>query len=545
MLSDLLSKSGENEIFEFKTAGNDFNFDKLGKYFSALSNEAGLRSMKDAWLIFGVDDSRRISGTRYREDRASLDRLKHEMHDRTGGISFREIYEIERDGRRVILFQIPAAFSMPTLFDGHAYGREGESLQALSIEKMDAVRRCSFDWSSEVVEDATLDDLSDEAIRKARENYKVRNPSMAADCDSWDDKTFLNKAKLLRNGKITNTALILLGRDEAEHFLGSSVKIRWKLIDRDNSDRDFAILGIPMLLSMDAAESKIRNLTYRFLRLKGMVLNEMKTYEPSTIREAIRNAIAHQDYTQRGYVNLIESEDGFLKITNLGSFLPPSVEYVVENDSPSERYRNPFLVTAMFNLGLVDTVGGGIRKMFENQARRFFPLPEYDLSDGRVSLKIYGKTTDRNYSLTLAGNPGLSMEEVIMLDKLRKGIELNRDEIETLREKKLIKGHSTLLRFNPGEPSITNVTVGGEKVPAERDLKEEVLELIRSNGPIGRIEIERALSGILPKNMTDAQKKNKIANTVKHLAGRGLIKNIDTPRMAKYVITGRTEEHLR
>jgi len=542
LLSDLISKPSENEVFEFKSATKDYSFDKLGKYFSALSNEANLRSANDGWLIFGIDDDRKVTGTGYRENRASLDRLKHEIHDRTGGISFREIYEIKRDGKRIVMFQIPAAVSTPTLFDGHAYGREGESLHALSIEKMDAIRRYTFDWSSEVVESATLDDLSDEAIRKARDNYKIRNPGMAADCDSWDDKTFLNKAKILRNGKITNTALILLGKDESEHFIGSSVKIRWKLIDKDGSDKDFAILGIPMLLSMSVAESKIRNLNHRFLWLKDLTLSEMRTYEPSTIRESIRNAVAHQDYTQRGYINLIESEDDYIRITNLGSFLPPSVEYVVENDLPSERYRNPFLVTAMFNLGLVDTVGGGIRKMFENQVKRFFPLPEYDLSDGRVALRIYGRMTDQNYSQTLARNPGLSMEEIIMLDKVRRGIRLSDTEIGTLREKKLVKGRSTLLSFNSGEPVISTVTVGGEKVSAEFNLSEEMIKFIRSSGPVGRIEIERALSDRMPGSMTDVQKKNKIANTVRKLSAHGVIINIDAPRTAKYIITDHTKQ---
>jgi ATP-dependent DNA helicase RecG len=542
ILSDFLSEPCETEIFEFKSANNDYSFEKLGKYFSALSNEANLRSVGDGWLIFGINDNREIIGTKYRERRPLLDGLKHEMYERTGGISFRNIYETEIDGKRIIMFQIPAAVSTPTLFDGHAYAREGESLHALSIDKMDAIRKSAFDWSSNLAEGATLSDLSAEAIRKAKENYKTRNPSMVVDCDSWDDKTFLNKAKLIRNGRITHAALILLGKDESEHFVGSSVKIRWKLIDKDGGDKDFAIFGLPLLLSMDVAESKIRNLNYRFLRYGDMALNEMQTYEPSTIREAISNAVAHQDYTQRGYINLVESEDGFFKVTNIGSFLPPSVEYVIDTDSPCERYRNPFLVVAMFNLGLVDTVGGGIKKMFENQARRFFPLPEYDISDGRVVLKIYGRVTDREYSLTLAGNPQLNMNEIMALDKLRKGVKLSTEEIKMLREKKLIRGRSTLLNFNPSKTSpISDVTVGGKKISKERDLKEEIFEFIKSNGPVGRIEIDHAFFDKMPNSMTLVQKKNKISNIVRGLAAQELIKNVDTPRMAKYILADRIE----
>jgi len=536
LLNKLLNEPCETEVLEFKTAGNDYNFDKLGKYFSALSNEANIRSLKDGWLIFGVNDQRKIVGTNYRNDKGVLGSLKYEIAQQTGGISFRDVYELKAEGKRVLMMRIPAAVSTPTLFKGHAYSRDGESLHALSIEKIDMIRRSSFDWSSDVVEGATLDDLSSEAILKARENYKLRNPGMKDDCDSWDDKTFLNKAKILRNGKVTNTALMLLGNDESEHFIGSSTKIRWKLIDKDGRDKDFAILGIPMLLSMSIAESKIRNYTYRFLRTSDIAVNEMPAYEPSTIREAISNAVAHQDYTERGYINLIESEDGYFEIANLGSFLHPSVESLVSGNMPNERYRNPFLVAAMFGLGLVDTVGGGIRKMFENQAKRFFALPEYDISDGRVDLKIYGRITDRDYSQTLAGNPYLSMEEIIMLDKLRKGVKLNENEIDALRKKNLVKGRSTMLSFNYGTPSMSDVTVGGNSVNAKTDLKDEILRFIGSNGPVSRADIGRVLSDSMPTGMTDLQKKNKISNIVRNLSVHGVIKNVGSLKRAKYVL---------
>ncbi|MCL2711975.1 MAG: putative DNA binding domain-containing protein [Methanomassiliicoccaceae archaeon] len=535
LLHKFLLEPCETEVLEFKSASNDYNFDKLGKYFSALSNEANIRSAREGWMIFGVDDKRKIIGTRYRDDEASLNSLRYEMSQGTGGISFRGVYEMEAEGKRVLMLRIPAAVSTPTLFKGHAYGRDGESLHALSIEKIDMIRRSSFDWSSEVVEGATLDDLSVEAIRKARDNYKQRNPGMADDCDSWDDRTFLNKAKILKGGKITNTALILLGKDESEHFIGSSTKIRWKLIDRDGRDKDFAILGLPMLISMNIAESRIRNYTYRFLRADNIAVNEMLAYEPSTIRESISNSVAHQDYMARGYINLIESEDGYFEISNLGSFLHPSVESVVSSDLPNERYRNPFLVAAMFGLGLVDTVGGGIRKMFENQAKRFFPLPEYDISDGRVGLRIYGRMTDRDYSQTLAGNTGISIEETIMLDKIRKGVRLDEKEVEVLRKKNLVKGRSTMLRFSYGIPTISDVTVGGKSVIVRIDLKEEVLNVISSSGPVSRADIGRILSDRMQSGMTDTQKRDKISNVVRDLCNSGVIKNVGSPKRARYV----------
>ena len=59
-------------------------------------------------------------------------------------------------------------------------------------------------------------------------------------------------------------------------------------------------------------------------------------------------------------IEVIEYEDERLRFKNHGTFLPLSVESVVENDFPESRYRNKFLVEAMHNVKMVETEGGGI-----------------------------------------------------------------------------------------------------------------------------------------------------------------------------------------
>lgn len=48
-----LLKENENEYIEYKEAKNNFDFNELGKYFSALSNGANIMGKQFAWLIFG------------------------------------------------------------------------------------------------------------------------------------------------------------------------------------------------------------------------------------------------------------------------------------------------------------------------------------------------------------------------------------------------------------------------------------------------------------------------------------------------------------
>jgi ATP-dependent DNA helicase RecG len=112
LLKDLMALPAETEWVEFKEAKSSYDLDKMGKYFSALSNETNLKKKKHGWLVFGVSNKpRRIVGTRYRQDRPSLDSLKNEVANGTGQrITFEEIHEIVTSDGRVLLFQIPPVF---------------------------------------------------------------------------------------------------------------------------------------------------------------------------------------------------------------------------------------------------------------------------------------------------------------------------------------------------------------------------------------------------------------------------------------------------
>lgn len=129
---------------------------------------------------------------------------------------------------------------------GHFYGRDGESLAPLNIQEIEEIRsqHTHQDWSAQVIDGATLDDLDKNAIFKARKEYKKKNPKVANEVDNWTDIVFLNKAKITIQGKITRTALILLGKPESEHFLSPSIaKLSWILKDENNIEKDYEHFG--------------------------------------------------------------------------------------------------------------------------------------------------------------------------------------------------------------------------------------------------------------------------------------------------------------
>ena len=113
------------------------------------------------------------------------------------------------------------------------------------------------DWSAQICEGATLNDLDPQAIAFARQEYKKKHPNLAAEVDGWDDATFLNKAKVCINGKITRTAIILLGKNESEHFLSPGIaRITWVLKDEQGIEKDYQHFEPPLLLAVDQVFAK-------------------------------------------------------------------------------------------------------------------------------------------------------------------------------------------------------------------------------------------------------------------------------------------------
>jgi ATP-dependent DNA helicase RecG len=523
ILSQATARQRETEIIEFKEAKEGYDFDKIGKYFSALSNEANLKGKPCAWLIFGVEDrEHRIVGSNYRKDRRKLDSLKKEIGDKTtNSISFIEIHELFKPEGRVVMFQIPAApQGIPVAFEGFYYGRLSESLVALNIEKIERIRNQAIDrdWSRKTVPDATFNDLDKEAILKAREQFKLKHPSLVKDVDIWDDVTFLNKAKVTLNGEITNTAILLLGKDEASPLISPAIaQISWILKDDPS---DYEHFHTPFIVTVETALSRIRNLRYRHLGFTTLFPDEVYKYDSWVIREALNNCVAHQDYGKSGRIHLLEYKNK-LVFENVGGFIPDSIEEVIRFDSPQHYYRNPFLAEAMVTLNMIDTIGSGIKKMFTKQKERFFPMPDYDISnETRTRVTIPGEIINDNYAHQLKTRPELSLEDVMALDKVQKKQKISEKEINRLRELKLIAGWM---------PDIQIIAENRPKTIPYSEYKEAILRLIEAKGSATREEIENLILPTLPFDLPMEKKQKKVSNITVKLANEdGKIKNISS-----------------
>ncbi len=533
VLEHILTHHSENELLEFKEAKNDFDFKKLWKYFSALSNEANLKNKKYAWLVFWVTDDKKVVGTNFKNNTGTLLSLKWKIGKETvNNLTFLEIFEVFYEEKRVILFQIPAASrGIPTSFQGHYYARNHEELVSLNIQKLEQIRSQSpiEDFSIKICKWATVDDLDSEAIKVARKLYFSKNKEKEEEGKTWDDITFLNKAKITISWKITNTAILLLWKEESEHFLSPSIaKISWILKDRDGIELDYEHFSCPFILQTKKIFSKIRNLKYRYMNEESIFPEEVQTYEPYIIREALHNCIAHQDYTLGGKINIIENPDSLI-FSNKGAFIPETVKNVIDSDCPPEFYRNRFLASAMINLNMIDTIGSGIRKMFILQKNKFFPLPDYDITDTSVTVKIIGKVLDINYAKKLVQSKDeLSLDDIILLDKVQKHQELTTNQIKYLKRKWYIEWRKPNFHISLQVAQWTELMSDYIKQKGFKDeyYRDMILEFIKKNWSATKEEIRKLVYDILPNILSDKQKEIKISNLIGELRKKWKIYNV-------------------
>ena len=538
ILENLMAR-WEYEIVEFKEAKSNYDTDKIGRYFSAISNEANLRQQQYGWLVFGVSEKgkvRHVVGSAYKKgEKTLLERFKYEIsRDTTNGMTFYDIIEIfpmvDGVAKRVLMFKIPAAATgIPTDWKTNYYERSGESLVPLKQYKIDAIRSQERkDWSKQILEKATIEHLDKDAIALARKKYKekMNQEHIAEEVDAMSDEQFLTKVKLMIEGKITHAGMLLLGNSDYDYLFYSAPSIMWRLYGADGSDKDYAIFKIPFINVVDKVFAKVRNLTYRYMP-NQMTLFPMETeqYNSWLMRELLNNCIAHTNYQLGGRIYVNEFEDK-IKFTNPGDFIPQKIENVLEVSYNPQFYRNQILAVAMASFHMIDTATLGIRRAYNIQKAKYFPMPDYNVSTGtQVEVTVYGKSLNDNYMHILYDHQDLDLQTVFLLDRVQKGLPIDKVDAERLRSFKLVEGRLSSLYLSASAAKSIDESANYIKNKGFDDkyYKDLIVEYLKKYERAKKKEIRDLLWDKLPNALNDTQKENKIRNLLSSMKKKGII----------------------
>lgn len=547
LLGRLRHRPQEGVTVEFKSNLNEPG--EIGQYISALANSAALDGESRAWLVWGVADAtHEVIGTSFDpfsakvEGNQSLIMWLQRMTTPKADFTF---HQAQHSVGTVVMLEIHPARTAPVAFQNTRYIRIDSHKTKLG-EHSDKEARLwevlgqKADWSGELVAGATLDDLSQEAVEMARKRFieyllkserdVERHEQIRHEAAGWDVPTLLNKAKLTKQGRITRSALLLLGKDESAHFLApADTKISWVLRDTNNTTKSSQHFSLPLLLSTDKVFSYIRNVTIEHMPDGTLFPTAIQQYDPWVIREALHNCIAHQDYQLGGKINVVEHPD-CLVFSNLGQFIPPSVEWMLEHQSPPEHYRNQWLIDGMIRLRMIDQVGSGIRRMFQTQRDRFFPLPDYridenELGKPRVEVMIPGQVLDMKYTQLLMKRSDLELRQVLLLDSVQKKRALPAEDIRALRKLKLIEGRTPNLYV-----SAKVAEWAGQKANYIRNkglddgyYRELVVDYLKKYSQATRRELDELLLPKLSDVLDASQKAHKVRNLIQAMRRDELI----------------------
>ena len=508
---------------EFKNLKNSFcgdEKDDVISYVSAIAN------MEGGHLVIGVHDtSLEIIGTdtyNYDRQKAILRLTERCVNLSTEGLDIEE-FVTDDTNKKVWVIHIPKHRpKLPVYAHNKAWQRIEDSLVELTQERLNAILEENspvFDWSAEIVPNATLNDLDAKALAKARSEYKMVHPRLADEVDTWDDMELLSRAGVAIKGQLTRAAILLLGKEFSVPLISPAVAtITWVLIDDHDEKIDYEHFSPPFILTVNEALSRIRNLNQRILPGGTLFPDVVKQYDEYSIREVLHNAIAHQDYTMQERITMVETPDS-VTFSNGGFFLPGTIRNAIEQNGPQKFYRNYVLCQGMVNFNMIDTIGRGIRKVFTEQQRRFFPMPDYKIDQAKreVSVRIYGKLIDEGYYRLLKANPDLSLDDCIALDMVQKHELIEKEKAARLKKLHLIEGRYPKLFLS----AYVAKTADKEELKTEyiknrsfndQHFKEMIVSYLQSFGGATRAELNALLKSKLSDVLTDEQKIRKVGN---------------------------------
>lgn len=530
----------EHEIVEFKEAKGNYSEDKIGQYFSAISNEANLDNKQYGWFVLGVSEAgvKRPVGTNFKAGKSSLlEKFKYTISKGTNdAMTFLDIIElhpvVEGKEQRVLMFKVPAAtVGMPTEWKGKYYARSGDSLVPLQQYKVDAIRNQERrDWSKLVLPGASIKHLDKDMIDFARKQYKERRkqPHIDEEIDSLSPEQFLTKIKLMRNGQVTNAAMILLGNADYDYFFATAPSIMWRLYGANGEIKDSEIFRIPFINVVDKLFAKIRNLTYRYMPNQlSLFPKETQQYDTWLLRELLNNCIAHANYQLGGRIYINEFEDS-INITNPGDFIPQTVQKVLQPTYSPPFYRNQLLTDSMVNFHMIETAASGIKRVYRIQQEKFFPMPDYDLTtNNRVSVTVYGKTINERYTYILFDNPKLDLETVYLLDQVQKGNgkNLSKEAVAHLRKYKLVEGRVNHLYLSAevAKSIDDEAQYIRNKAFDDKYYRDMIIDYLNKFGKAQRKDFRKLLMDKLPDVLTEKQKERKITTLLTNLKRNGII----------------------
>lgn len=389
-------------------------------YVTALCNEKG------GYLVIGMHDDfpHKVIGTKQNEN--AVGQLESDIY-RDSGIRV-SAYELFEDGKRVLVIDVPSRPRGRVFkFEDVALMRVGEELKPMSDEVyLSIIQEQEPDFSEQICNKVTIADLDPDAISILKEKYanKQKNPSFR----SLSDFQALSDLGLVSDGKVTNAAVILLGKADVISRLYPQVKVSLEYRTSESNihfdAREF--FDGPYFLMIDKLWSAINSRNGAIPVRNGVYKDyEIPLFNEEVIREALNNAIAHRVYGLQSEI-VVKQYPAKMVFVSPGGFphgvTPDNILY-----APSTP-RNRLLADVLSKTGLVERSGQGVDNIYLATISEGKPEPDYSKTDDFcVTLILSSSIEDMAFAQyiksiqdNLPEGSKLTVYDVITLNTIRK-----------------------------------------------------------------------------------------------------------------------------
>jgi ATP-dependent DNA helicase RecG len=357
---------GETNTVEFKEIPNKAFY----KTISAFANTKG------GIILLGVDKNSNPVGielsTRFLEDLTN--RIVNKLS------LYPDIETIDIEGKRVITISVIHSGYLVS-YEGRYYERVGNTTREMNPEKLRTLLLRGKPWDS-IITDISLEEIDSDSVKNfillAVNNNRLTNVSLNEPLE-----VILEKLELMVNGKLTNGAVLLFGKNPQKHFINLCVRIgRFKT---ETTIIDDKWVKGNLFQQFEETLKIIKQFMSVRYEIKGIERKDIWDYPIPAIREALLNALTHRDYFNIANFIVVKVYDDHIWFYNPGG-LPEGIT-IGQLKKPHQSYlRNPLIAKVFYLSGFIEQYGSGTVRMVNWMKEAHLPEPEYKEEMGGFSV---------------------------------------------------------------------------------------------------------------------------------------------------------------
>lgn len=396
LVRELIKYPNEMPWLEFKH--NNYDPKMIGQDISALANSAALYEKSCSYMVWGIDDrTHEIVGTD--KDLQTLKKGNQELENWLRGLLSNnadfEFSSVEVNNKRIGVLIIYSATNQPVMFEKVDYIRVGSYTKKLNefpeiqAKLWDKLRNSKFEERC-----AKMDLSLSEALGLLDYNVYFDNTDIPQPQDAKSIAHYLLEENILQkqdNGlySITNLGAILFAKN-LNFFKKLSRKAIRVVQYSDNSRLNMLkedIVGKGYVVGFEGLMKYVEALIPAREVIIGAKREKESAYPMLAIREAVANALIHQDFAITGMGPVVEIFKNRIEITNPGLPLV-DVKRIIDNPPKS---RNEKLAALMRRLGMCEELGTGWDKITITCELAQLPAPKIDLYSDSTKVSLFSE----------------------------------------------------------------------------------------------------------------------------------------------------------